>query len=108
MSTETDPVPSTPPSTGSPAPAGPGERATPARSPGPEPGAARGPGAWMAGRRPPTALVVLTMVGGLAYLATPARRSYNADHFSWYIDAAVAALIAHGSCCTADPSSYLH
>ena len=42
MSTETDRTP--------PVQAGPGERATPARAPGPAPGAARGPGAWMAGR----------------------------------------------------------
>jgi ATP-binding cassette subfamily B multidrug efflux pump len=43
VSTETD---STPPS----AQTGPGERPTPARALGPEPGAARGPGAFMAGR----------------------------------------------------------
>jgi ATP-binding cassette, subfamily B, multidrug efflux pump len=44
MSTETEPKPP-----GSPASAGPDERATPARAPGPG-GVARGPAAWMAGR----------------------------------------------------------
>jgi ATP-binding cassette subfamily B protein len=45
VSTETDPAaPDTAPAAKT------GERATPARALGPEPGAARGPGAWMAGR----------------------------------------------------------
>ena len=45
MSTETDPAaPDAAPAAKT------GERATPARALGPEPGAARGPGAWMAGR----------------------------------------------------------